>query len=47
MPELIRVVNEYKSVIHQNLAVAVYGLEKELTAFLMIQNTFSADSSVA
>ncbi|CAK7053767.1 hypothetical protein [Morganella morganii] len=33
MPELMRAVNDYKSVIHQNLAVAVSGLEKELTAF--------------
>lgn len=33
MPELMRAVNEYKSVIHQNFAAAVSGLEKELTAF--------------
>ncbi|WP_368889838.1 hypothetical protein [Morganella morganii] len=33
MPELMRVMNEYRLVIHQNLAGAVSGLEKELTAF--------------
>lgn len=33
MPELMRVTNEYRFVIHQNLAGAVSGLEKELTAF--------------
>ncbi|MBC3996092.1 hypothetical protein H8R20_10895 [Morganella morganii] len=33
MPELMRVMNEYKFAIHQNLASAVSGLEKELTAF--------------
>ncbi|MEM8206138.1 hypothetical protein [Morganella morganii] len=33
MPELMRVMNEYKTIIHQNLASAISGLEKELTVF--------------
>ncbi|MGJ7065189.1 hypothetical protein [Morganella morganii] len=33
MPELMRVINEYKWVIHQNLAGAISGLETELSAF--------------
>lgn len=33
LPELMRVVNEYKFVIRQNLAGAVSGLEAELSAF--------------
>ncbi|KJF77868.1 hypothetical protein UA45_09890 [Morganella morganii] len=33
LPEMVRVINEYKSVIHQNLTVAIDDLEKELTAF--------------
>ena len=33
LPELISKINEYKSVIHQNLARAVAGLETELAAF--------------
>ncbi|HAT1512402.1 hypothetical protein [Morganella morganii] len=33
LPEMVRVINEYKSVIHQNLAGAISGLETELSAF--------------
>ncbi|RUT67138.1 hypothetical protein CKG00_12750 [Morganella morganii] len=33
MPELLRVINEYKCVIHQNLAGAISGLETELSAY--------------